>query len=126
MLYTSVFLEQTELLPPTVGVVDPGRPAEGKLEPGDRILAVDGEEITSYPEVNRVIQRSANRPVKLMVARDDRTIDVTVTPADEARVRELDIVEHKRTAWASTPGSRRRSSGSPGTTPPRAPARAPA
>ncbi|HEY8091166.1 MAG TPA: RIP metalloprotease RseP, partial [Polyangiaceae bacterium] len=95
VLYTSVFLEQTELLPPTVGVVDPGRPAEGKLEPGDRILAVDGEEITSYPEVNRVTQKSANRPVKLMVARDDRTIDVTVTPADEAVVRELDIVEHK-------------------------------
>ncbi|HEY1691029.1 MAG TPA: RIP metalloprotease RseP [Polyangiaceae bacterium] len=94
-LYTSVFLEQKEFLPPTVGVVEPGRPAEGKLEPGDRIVMVDGEEITSYPEVQRVIARSANRPVKLTVARDGKTVDVTVTPSDVAEVRELDIVEHK-------------------------------
>jgi regulator of sigma E protease len=95
VLYTSVFLEQTELLPPTVGVVEPGRPAEGKLEPGDRIVQVEGDDITSYPEVLRVIQKHANRPVKLTVQRDGKTVDVTVTPADVAEVRELDIVEHK-------------------------------
>src|SRR3984957_7997656 len=39
-LYTSVYLEDTLLLPPTVGVVVPGRPADGKLEPGDRIVRV--------------------------------------------------------------------------------------
>src|SRR5215472_2339953 len=35
-LYTLVFLEQTQFLPPTVGVVEPGKPADGKLQPGDR------------------------------------------------------------------------------------------
>ncbi|HEY3822355.1 MAG TPA: RIP metalloprotease RseP [Polyangiaceae bacterium] len=94
-LYTSVFLEEKQFLPPVVGVVEPGGPAEGKLEPGDHIVAIDGDPVTSYPEVRRVIARSANRPVKLSVERDGRTLDVTVTPADVAEVRELDIVEHK-------------------------------
>ncbi len=94
-LYTSVFLEEKQFLPPMVGVVEPGGAAEGKLEPGDHIVAVDGDPVTSYPEVRRVISRNANKPVKLGVERDGRTLDVTVTPADVAEVRELDIVEHK-------------------------------
>jgi regulator of sigma E protease len=94
-LYTSVFLEEKQFLPPMVGVVEPGGAAEGKLEPGDHIVAVDGDAVTSYPEVRRVISRNANKPVKLGVERDGRTLDVTVTPADVAEVRELDIVEHK-------------------------------
>ena len=94
-LYTSVFLEEKQFLPPMVGVVEPGGAAEGKLEPGDRILSVDGDPVTSYPEVRRGIARSASKPVKLGLERDGRTLDVTVTPADVAEVRELDIVEHK-------------------------------
>ena len=94
-LYTSVFLEQTQFLPPTVGVVEPGKPAEGKLQPGDRITSVDGDPVTSFPEVQRVIARRTNKPVKLGVERDGKSLDVTVVPADVAEVRELDIVEHK-------------------------------
>jgi regulator of sigma E protease len=94
-LYTSVFLEQSQFLPPTVGVVEPGKPAEGRLQPGDRITSVDGDAVTSYPEVQRVIARRANKPVKLGVERDGKALDVTVVPADVAEVRELDIVEHK-------------------------------
>jgi regulator of sigma E protease len=97
-LYTSVFLEQTQFLPPTVGVVDPGKLAEGKLEPGDRFASVDGDPVTSYPEVQRLIARRANEPVKLGIERDGRTLEVTVVPADVAEPREpreLEIVEHK-------------------------------
>ncbi|MDP9152322.1 MAG: RIP metalloprotease RseP [Myxococcota bacterium] len=93
-LYTSVFLEDTEFLPATVGVVDPGKPADGKLEPGDRIVSVDGDAVTSFPEVQHVIARRAGRPVRLGVRRDGKTLDVTVTPNDEVQRRELDVVEH--------------------------------
>jgi len=99
-LYTSVFLEQTQFLPPTVGVVEPGRPADGKLQPGDRITSVEGDAVTSYPEVQRILARSADKPVRLGVERDGKAIDVTVVPADVAEKRELDIVEHKgRIGW---------------------------
>jgi regulator of sigma E protease len=94
-LYTSVFLEQTQFLPPMVGAVEPGKPAEGKLEPGDRIVSVNGDAVTSYPEVQRVVARSANRALRLGIERDGATIEVTVVPADVAEKHELDIVEHK-------------------------------
>jgi regulator of sigma E protease len=93
-LYTSVFLEVEQFLPPTVGQVVPGKPADGKLYPGDRILRVDGDEVTSFPEVQQVIARKAGKPVTLGVARDGKSLDVTLTPRDEAETRELDIVEH--------------------------------
>jgi regulator of sigma E protease len=38
-LYFVVFLGTTTLSPPIVGDVFPGQPAEGKLKPGDRVLA---------------------------------------------------------------------------------------
>ncbi len=93
-LYTSVFLEDDQFLPPTVGVVDAGKPADGKLEPGDRIVRVDGDPVTSFPEVQHVIARRAGQSVKLGVERDGKTLELAVTPLDQADVRELDIVEH--------------------------------
>jgi regulator of sigma E protease len=93
-LYTSVFLDETQFLPPTVGVVEPGKPAEGKLEPGDRFVSVDGDPVTSYPEVQRVIASHANRPLKFGVERDGRLVEVAITPTDVGETRELDIVEH--------------------------------
>ncbi|HXX65998.1 MAG TPA: RIP metalloprotease RseP, partial [Polyangiaceae bacterium] len=93
-LYTSVFLEDEQFLPPTVGIVMPGKPAEGKLKPGDRILRVGGSDVTSFPEVQRIIAQRAGKPLTFAVARDGRPLEVTVTPDDEKEVRELDIVEH--------------------------------
>ena len=94
-LYTSVYLEDTQLVPPTVGVVVPGLPADGKLEPGDRILRVDGAPIASNHDLNRIVGALAGKPVHLSVERDAKTVEVMVTPSDEVEVRELDIVEHK-------------------------------
>ncbi len=94
VLYTSVFLEDREFLPPTIGVVLPSKPADGKLKAGDKVLSVDGVGITTFPELQRIAGRSAGKPLKLVVDRDGKTLDVTVTPADEPQVRELDIVEH--------------------------------
>jgi regulator of sigma E protease len=94
VLYASVFLEHREFLPPTVGVVVPGKPADGKLEPGDRIVSVDGESVSSYQEVTRIIASRANKTIHVAIVRDGRNVDVVVTPADEATVGDLDIVEH--------------------------------
>jgi regulator of sigma E protease len=93
-LYTSVFLEDDQFLPPTVGVVDAGKPADGKLEPGDRIVRIDDEAVTSFPEVQHVVSRRAGQSVKLGIERDGTSLDVTVTPVDHAETRDLDIVEH--------------------------------
>jgi len=93
-LYTSVYLDDRMLPPPSVGVVVPGLPAEGKLFSGDRIVAVDGSSVSTFTEVQREASRRIGVPLRLSVDRDGKNVDVEVTPADEERTRELDIVEH--------------------------------
>jgi regulator of sigma E protease len=93
-LYTSVFLEDREVLPPVVGVVQPGKPADGRLVPGDRIVSVDGKSVETFPDVQSIIARSAGRPLRVVVQRDGRDVDIAITPEDHVEERELDIVEH--------------------------------
>jgi len=98
-LYTSVFLEDRTFPAPNVGVVTPGRTAEGKLVPGDRILSVDGKEVETFPDVQRIVAQRAGTPVRFLVERDGKQVDVQITPADELLEmsevqRELDVVEH--------------------------------
>jgi regulator of sigma E protease len=97
-LYTSVFLEADRAPPPpTVGVVHPGRPADGQLVAGDRILAVDDQDVSSFPEVQRIIAGRAGKPTRFELLRDAKPITLTITPADEAvtyEPRELGLTEH--------------------------------
>jgi regulator of sigma E protease len=97
LFYTSVFLEDREFAPPTVGVVIPGKPAAGKLLPGDRIVSIDGRSVSSFPEVERMIAARARMPTRFSLMRDGKPVEVTLTPADETRYvepRELVIAEH--------------------------------
>jgi regulator of sigma E protease len=96
-LYTSVYLEDKEFLPPTVGAVFPGKPAEGKLYPGDTILAIDGRSVKSFPDVQKAFAKSAGKPLRVEVDREGKTVDVTLTPKDETEVvepSELELFEH--------------------------------
>jgi regulator of sigma E protease len=93
-LYTSVFLEDRTFLPPTVGVVLPGRPADGKLVMGDRIVSIDGKEVDSFPDVQSIVARHAGKPLRMVVQRDGHPVETVLTPADEVQERELDIVDH--------------------------------
>lgn len=93
-LYTAVFLEDRAFLPATVGVVIPGKPADGKLLPGDRIVDIDGVGVSSFPEVQRIVAKSAGRSLRFGVDRGGKRVDVSLIPADEIEPRELDIVEH--------------------------------
>ena len=92
-LYFSVFMGQKQLLPPTVGVVLPGHAADGKLLPGDRILAVNGTEISTFAELSRIVRKNPGRELELKVFRDYGYVDVTVTPEETVERYEFDIVE---------------------------------
>ena len=94
VLYTTTFLDDREVLPPVVGTISAGMPAEGKLLPGDTVLAIDGSSITSFPEFQRAVGPSTGKTLKLTIQRDGNTTDLDIVPADEALVRELDVVEH--------------------------------
>ncbi|MCK6592393.1 MAG: site-2 protease family protein, partial [Polyangiaceae bacterium] len=83
LLYFAVFIGDTRSLPAAVGQVLPGHPAEGKLMPGDRVLEVDGERITTYAELHRYIAQSPNKELKLKVFRDKKHIEVTIIPEEK-------------------------------------------
>jgi len=93
VLYFSVFVGERNFLPPTIGVVLPGHAADGKLQPGDRVLAIDGEEIGTYAELARAIQKNPGRELSLKVFRNAIYVDVAVTPEQVILPRELDLVE---------------------------------
>jgi regulator of sigma E protease len=93
VLYFSVFVGEKDFLPPTIGVVLPGHAADGKLLPGDRVLAVDGEEIGTFAELARAVRKSPGRELNLKVFRNAGYVDVSVTPEEDVNHREFDIVE---------------------------------
>ncbi len=93
LLYFAVFAGETRFLPPTVGVVLPGHPAEGKLRPGDRVLAINGDRITTYAELHRIILHSPNKELSLKVFRDGAQIEVVVVPKETEVQKPLDIVD---------------------------------
>lgn len=55
-------------------------PAEGILEQGDYICAVNGCDISSKEELIDFVQSSEGEALELMIRRDDKTLDVEVTP----------------------------------------------
>jgi regulator of sigma E protease len=82
LLYFSVFVGGGPVLPPTVGGVLPDHPAHGLLLPGDRIMSVQGEDVGTFDEVRRIIERSPAKSIAFKVFRDNHYVEVNVV-ADE-------------------------------------------
>ncbi len=91
LLYTSVFYEDREFLSPVVGAVLPGKPADGKLMPEDRIVSIDGHPVASFPEVQELVAKRPGKTVRIVVARDGAETDVDLQPAEE--IEELEPLE---------------------------------
>ena len=79
LLYFCVFVTDGPFLPPTVGVVLPGHPAAGKLFPGDRIMAVNGQDVGTFDELKRIVSKNPSKPVRFTVFRDNKQVEVEVT-----------------------------------------------
>jgi regulator of sigma E protease len=69
------------LLPPTIGVVNPGQPAAKiGLRGGDEIVRAGGDTIRSWDEMVRKIRGSAGQPLPIDVLRGDSVLHLTVVP----------------------------------------------
>ncbi|HZH45496.1 MAG TPA: RIP metalloprotease RseP [Roseococcus sp.] len=66
----------------SVGAVAAGSVAErAGIQPGDEIVALDGERVRRFDQVQRHIQPRAGQEVSVRVLRDGRELTVAVTPA---------------------------------------------
>jgi regulator of sigma E protease len=63
----------------TIALVDPGTPAAAIVQPGDRIVAVNGKPVTGE-QISERIRASKGDPVRLTVERDGHELTVTGTP----------------------------------------------
>jgi regulator of sigma E protease len=68
--------------PAVVGEVAPGSAAQGRLQPGDRILAVGGQPILGYDQVGPAVQEAAanGRTLELRIEHGGRLATVQVDP----------------------------------------------
>lgn len=68
-----------ELMPPLVGGFHGDSPAEkAGIEPGDRIVAVDGAPVSSFTEIPRLIRPNAGRTVDVTVRRGTQVLTLPV------------------------------------------------
>jgi len=74
-------------IPPVIGSVAPDSPAEeAGLEVGDRIVELEGNEVSSWDEVLFTFITSPERRLELIVERGDRRLELTITPAKMPKI----------------------------------------
>jgi len=67
---------------PIIGTVNAGSAAEkAGLKAGDRIVAVDGKEITSFLALREIIIASPEKPLSLAIERQGQPLSLVATPA---------------------------------------------
>ncbi|HUZ74835.1 MAG TPA: RIP metalloprotease RseP [Stellaceae bacterium] len=67
--------------PPSVGQVVPGSAAqEAGLKAGDTILAIGGEHIRSFEDIQRIVGLNTGTPMTALVRRGGQEVTITVTP----------------------------------------------
>lgn len=87
------FIELQNALPSKVGDVSPGSPAEeAGIEPGDKIIAIDGQVIGYWMQMVNIIQ-SGGDEMLFTVRRDSEVIEYRIKPDPDRRIIGIAIVD---------------------------------
>lgn len=82
VVFAAIFMSVGQpTTPPVLGGVQEGSPAmDAGLVPGDRIVTIDGREITRFEEIQRMVPLNAGTPMRVEVLRDGERMAFDVTP----------------------------------------------
>jgi len=81
VLFSSINLFGVPFLPSTIGGLSPGLPAENAgLKKGDIVLSIDGEAISKWDDLAKIIRNSKGKELAIKVKRTDEILEVKVTP----------------------------------------------
>lgn len=84
LLFFFLFVGSETVPTGLVGTVVPGDPAaEAGMLPGDRIVAVDGQPVTTFTEVQERIEEKPGQPMQVEVERGNERLTLTLTPRGE-------------------------------------------
>lgn len=90
VVYFALFAGHADLPAAVVGDVIAGGPAaRAGVEPGDRVVAVDGDPVRYWEELAARVDAATGRPIRLDIQRDGRRVERFVTPVERV-VRERD------------------------------------
>ncbi|MEN5276643.1 RIP metalloprotease RseP [Brucella sp. TWI432] len=71
-----------QIADPLVAGVQPNTPAaEAGFKPGDRFMSVDGQKITTFADVQRIVSGRSGDVLDFTVERDGKLVDLQATPA---------------------------------------------
>lgn len=85
-------LERADFLP-RVGAIGENSPVAEKLEVGDEIVAVDGEPVENWFQIEDRIRKATGKDLQLTVKRDGVVTDVTVQPVAIKYPDDLPLIE---------------------------------
>ncbi|MEM8962074.1 MAG: RIP metalloprotease RseP [Acidobacteriota bacterium] len=81
-----ITVQALQVNPSVIGVVTEGSPGElAGIEPGDRVVEVDGKSVELWKDVSFVLLTSVDKPVELTIERGDERLVKTVTPIADPR-----------------------------------------
>lgn len=80
LLYFVVFLGDGQQTPAYIGTVIPGRPADGHLLAGDRVVSIDGHEVRTFYELGLYVRPAAGRELEIRVQRGEEELVTHLTP----------------------------------------------
>jgi regulator of sigma E protease len=81
VLFSSINLFGIPYYPAKIGEVSPGLPAEqAGLKKEDVVLSIDGEAVTKWDDLSKIIRNSKGKNLLLKVKRDGETLEIKVTP----------------------------------------------
>jgi regulator of sigma E protease len=103
LIYFFVFFGPHEVTSTRVGYVDPAMPAAAAgLRPGDRIIAVDGEQVRTFDELREAFIGRFERPIPLTYERDGKQFITQLTPQRLVESSPVDSVERGQIGVAPT------------------------
>jgi len=98
LIYFVHYAGQRTLLPPTIGTVLAGLPADAAgLLPGDRVESVDGRRVRYWEELEQTISSSAGKTLRFAIRRGPDAQERDVTPKELERLGPLHTRE--RVGW---------------------------
>jgi regulator of sigma E protease len=104
VLYFVVFAAPHQDLAAKVGYVKPQSPAaQAGLRSGDRIVAIDGDRVEAWSDLQEKIRGHLGQPLTMEIERDGRRLSLRLVPAVHEETNPIETVKHGRIGISAVP-----------------------